>query len=73
MHKVKCDVPAMRGFDGAVSEMFLDSEEINPALRNGDAHHDILAWNLPQLAARETRHQDIALDLNLANIISPSI
>lgn len=56
----------MCGLDGAVAEMFLDAEQVYPALGDGKADGDVLAGHLAEAARREPRHQHVRAELHAA-------
>lgn len=55
----------MGGLHRTVSEMFFYSEQIDPALGNGKACSDVLAWNLTESARREPWHQYVRAQFHL--------
>lgn len=59
----------MRGLDGAVSEVLLYAEQVDPALGDGEADADVLARHLPQLARSEPRHQHVRAQLHLQDTL----
>lgn len=55
----------MRGLDGAVAEVLLDAEQVDPAVGDGEADGHVLARHLAQLARREAGHQRVRAQLHL--------
>lgn len=52
-------------FDRAISEMFFDPEQIDPAFGNREPNHDVLTRDLAQLSTDEPGNQNVRSEFDL--------